>query len=226
MLAELGVAVSSARRSDLLLSVNHFLLEMQGKGLSPVLVIDEAHLMSSNTLEEVRLLTNLETTREKLIQVLLIGQPELERRLDAQELRGLKQRVLLRCQLRQLTPEEVRAYIEHRLEVARGGDRKDNIFPDQTLSAIVKQSRGNPRLINSICEGALTAAYAHQLPSVPPEIVHEVAVNLRVSEALPMTEAEEGSDETVLLRRLLGLLQPSKTNPAPRRHSHRASPRI
>jgi general secretion pathway protein A len=226
MLAEFGVAASGTRRSDLLLNVNHFLVETHGRNLSPVLVVDEAHLMSSSTLEEVRMLTNLETTREKLIQVLLIGQPELEKRLDAQELRGLKQRVVFRYQLRRLTSEEVRAYVEHRLEVAGGGDRKNKIFPEPTLAAIVKHSGGNPRLINSICERALIAAYARQLPSVPPETVDEVAVDLRVNEASPMTEVEEGSDETVLIRRLLRLLQPSKASVAPRRHSHRASPRI
>jgi general secretion pathway protein A len=226
MLAEFRVEACGSRRSDLLLNVSHFLVEMHGRGLSPVLVVDEAHLMSSNTLEEVRMLTNLETTREKLIQVLLIGQPELERRLDAQELRGLKHRVTLRCQLRRFTSEEVRAYVEHRLGVAGSGDRKSDLFPESTLAAIVKHSGGNPRLINSICEGALIAAYARQLPSVPPEIVDEVAMDLRVNEASPTTEAESGPDEAVLIRRLLRLLQPSQGSAAARRHSHRGSPRI
>lgn len=225
MLAEFGVAASGTRRSDLLLSVNGFLAEMHGRGLSPVLVVDEAHLMSSNTLEEVRLLTNLETTREKLIQVLLIGQPELDRRLDAHELRGLKHRVMLRCQLRRFTSEEVRAYVEHRLEVAGSGDREGHLFPEPTITAIVKHSGGNPRLINSICESSLIGTYARQLPSVPPEIVNEVAVDLRVNEPSPTTEAEEGSD-AVLIRELLRLLQPSERSIASRRNFHRGSPRI
>ena len=225
MLAEFGVAASGTRRSDLLLSVSDFLGKMHGQGLNPVLVVDEAHLMSSNTLEEVRLLTNLETTRQKLIQVLLIGQPELERRLDAQELQGLKQRIMFRCQLRRFTSEEVSAYVEHRLEVAGGGDRKGNFFPEPTIAAIAKHSGGNPRLINSICEGALIGAYARQLPSVPAEIVNEVAVDLRVNEAPPTTEAEEGSDD-ILIRRLLRLLQPSLRIGVSRHHSHRGSPRI
>lgn len=226
MLAEFGVVVNRIRKSDLLLRVNDFLVEMHGRRLSPVLVVDEAHLMSSSTLEEVRLLTNLETTREKLIQVVLIGQPELEQRLDTKELRGLKQRVVFRYQLRPLTAEEVRAYIGQRLEVAGAGERRAQIFPEPTIVAVMKHSGGNPRLINSLCESALIGAYARQLPSVPPEIVNEVAAELRVHESSPTTGAEEGPDEAVLVRRLLKLLQASEGSATLRRHSYSRSPKI
>jgi general secretion pathway protein A len=225
MLVEFGVSVDRTRKADLLLKVSEFLVSTHGRGRCPVLIIDEAHLMGPSTLEEVRLLTNLETIREKLIQVLLIGQPELERRLESHELRGLKQRVVFRYELRPLTGEEIRGYIEERLEASGAGARKKSIFADAAVSAIARHSGGNPRLINSLCEGALIGAYARQMASVPPEMVDDVAADLRLIDVAPTNAVEEISEEPMLLRKLLKLLQPGETTTTLRRHSYTRSPR-
>ena len=225
LLADFGLDGNGTSRSELLLKLNRCLIDAYHRGLSPVLLVDEAHLMSWDLLEEVRLLTNLETPRQKLLQIVLIGQTELDRRLDTQELRQLKQRVVLRCQLRPLTPEEVREYIGRRLEVA-GGDRTASIFPEAALDAIIKHSGGIPRLINSLCEGALIGAYARRVPSVSAEVVDEVAADLRLDEASAVVKSEEEPAEPALVQKLLRLLHSLDLNATVRRHSRPRSPRI
>jgi len=147
-------AMSHAQR---LSALNRFLIERHRAGVTPVLVIDEAQNLSISTLEAVRLLSNFETTKQKLMQILLVGQPELRAKVLAPELRQLKQRIALRCHLRPLSPEETRLYIEHRLRVAGA---RDMPFSEPAIGKIVRYSGGTPRLINTVCDHALLAAFA------------------------------------------------------------------
>src|SRR5205085_11907922 len=133
-------------KTDVLIALNDLLLQQAHQGRTTVLIVDEAHNLDWEVLEEIRMLGNLENRRGKLIQVILAGQPELDRKLDAANLRQLKQRIVLRCSLNPLTPEEVVAYIETRL--ARAGMPNQSIFSPDVLEEVYKRSRGIPRLIN------------------------------------------------------------------------------
>jgi hypothetical protein len=178
---DLGINVPEpATKGNLLIALYRFLVAQLEKGLTTVLVIDEAHQMPSSLLEEIRLLTNFETNQEKLLQVLLVGQPELDERLDSFELRQLKQRITIRCQLEPLSEAETYCYIERRLKLAGANLQAHTIFPAATMSAIYRYSSGIPRVVNSICEQALIAAYAEQVTSVPVEIIHAVAAYFRL----------------------------------------------
>ncbi|HKB24794.1 MAG TPA: AAA family ATPase [Methylomirabilota bacterium] len=138
-------------------ALSQALLEAHGRRHRTVLIIDEAQNLAPEVLEEIRLLTNLETTREKLLQVILIGQPELAELLARPELRQLAQRVTARYHLRPLTAEETRAYVQHRMEVA---GQQRSIFAARALRAAHRIARGVPRLLNTICDRALLGAYA------------------------------------------------------------------
>lgn len=180
IVSDFGLSGTAKSKSGLLLEFGRFLIERGAKGQTTVLVIDEAHQLSDETLEEVRLLSNLETTDDKLLQIVLVGQPELDEKLDSVGLRQLKQRIALRARLGSLDAKETREYIERRLQIAGGGDRSTPIFPPETIASIFHFSRGLPRLINSISENALIAAYARQSSSVTPDIIEEVAQEFRL----------------------------------------------
>jgi general secretion pathway protein A len=180
ILADFGLPVAGKNKGELLLELSHFLVSRGSKKLTTVLILDEAHHLSADILEEVRLLTNLETAEEKLIQIVLVGQPELEEKLDSVGLRQLKQRIALRARLEPLDWDETRGYIERRMEVATTTPPSAPVFPEQTITAVYLHSRGFPRLINTICENALVVAYAKQIQSVTPEIVEDVAREFRL----------------------------------------------
>jgi general secretion pathway protein A len=177
---DLGIKVAQPSKGNLLLALYEFLLAQFEKGLTTVLIIDEAHQTTLAVLEEIRRLSNFETAQEKLLQILLVGQPELDKKLDSFELRQLKQRIAIRCQLEPLCEEETHRYIEHRLRLAGAHSPADVIFPAATVSAIYRYSSGIPRLVNSICEQALVAAYARQVIVVPVGIIDEVAAYFRL----------------------------------------------
>lgn len=177
---DFGLDTSGKSKSDLLLEFGRFLVTRHQQKLTTVLVVDEAHHLSADVLEEIRLLTNLETAQEKLLQILLIGQPELDEKLDLQELRQLKQRIALRARLEPLDREETSGYIERRLQMA-GATEPSALFPQDSVAEIYRHSRGIPRLISTICENALITAYARQLRSVPVEIINEVAKDFRLN---------------------------------------------
>jgi type II secretory pathway predicted ATPase ExeA len=141
--------------------------------------VDEAHHLSSELLEEIRLLTNLETSQQKLLQIVLAGQPEFDQILDSHELRQLKQRIALRCHLEALTLQQTKDYVGRRLMIA-GGGATSQIFPEAAIEAVFRHSRGIPRLINTICESALLAGYAKQEATIQPEIIDGVARDLRL----------------------------------------------
>ena len=179
---DFGLATAAKTKSDLLLEFGRFLINRYQQQLTTVLVIDEAHHLSADVLEEIRLLTNLETAQGKLLQILLVGQPELDDKLDMVSLRQLKQRIALRARLEALSREQTTGYIESRLQMAGASFPVSSLFPDDTVTAIYEYSRGIPRLINTICENALITAYARQLRSVPVDVVHEVAKDFRLNQ--------------------------------------------
>ncbi|TAJ51211.1 MAG: AAA family ATPase [Nevskiaceae bacterium] len=153
-------------------ALNAYLLEQHANGRRTVLIIDEAQQLAPEVLEQVRLLTNLETTKEKLLRIMLIGQPELAELLARQDLRQLAQRITARYHLTPLDAVETGEYIAHRLQIA-GGAR--DLFTPAAMKAVHKHAGGVPRLVNIICDRALLGAYAQGLRQVTPEIVHKAA---------------------------------------------------
>jgi general secretion pathway protein A len=178
---DLGLLPSNARsKSETLARLNNFLMERSRQDLTTALVVDEAQLLSWELLEEIRLLTNLETTKHKLLQIVLVGQPEFDRKLDSQELRQLKQRIALRCTLKPLGRDDLKGYIHRRLELAGAASRAAAIFPDETIASIHHFSRGIPRLINTLCENSLLLGFGHGQRQITCEIVREVAADLHL----------------------------------------------
>ncbi|HEY7318198.1 MAG TPA: AAA family ATPase [Candidatus Binatia bacterium] len=163
---------------DYLVSLNEFLLENYRRGENCALIIDEAQNLSAEILESIRLLSNFETSKDKLLQILLVGQPELAVRLNSSELRQLKQRITLRHHLRALSLEECCEYVENRLKVA-GGD--GGIFTSNALESVYSYSRGIPRIVNVLCDNALLTGYALGRKEIDPGIIREVAEDLSIS---------------------------------------------
>jgi general secretion pathway protein A len=178
ILNELEVPTLSSDRVGMLEQFNDYLLEQLRKRRIVALLIDEAQALSEPILEELRLLSNLETSKEKLVQIVLMGQPELESKLDQPELRQLKQRVALRCRLEPLDREDVNAYIDFRLRTA--GYEGKALFDAAGIENIARYSQGIPRLINLICEKALLRAFKSSEDRVAPEMVDEAAQELRL----------------------------------------------
>jgi len=176
---DLGLGAAGKNKSELLLELARYVVSRGERKLTTVLVVDEAHHLSGDILEEIRLLTNLETAEEKLLQILLVGQPELDDKLDSADLRQLKQRIALRAHLASLDLNETKGYIERRLELA-GCPRPAKIFPAETVAAVHIHSRGTPRLINTLCENALIAGYARQAASLTPDMIDGVAADFRL----------------------------------------------
>jgi general secretion pathway protein A len=179
-LSDFGVAVSSQNKSKLLLDLSKFVSSRGLKGLTTVLIVDEAHHLSMELLEEIRLLSNLETNDDKLLQIVLVGQPELDEKLDSFELRPLKQRIALRSHLASLTSDETEKYISERLRIAGAESRATQVFSAEAIRRIYQHSKGLPRLINTICENALISGYARQMPSINAAMIEEVAADFRL----------------------------------------------
>jgi hypothetical protein len=177
------------------LLLSNYVISRHQKELTTVLVVDEAHHVSTDVLEEVRLLTNLETTNEKLLQILLVGQPELDEKLDSVELRQLKQRIALRSQLQPLDLDETRGYILRRLQLAGADPDSTALFPTETIARVHRHSRGIPRLINTVCENALITAYAREGRSVTPDIIEDIATDFRLGVVhTPKAEPADAED--------------------------------
>ena len=176
---DFGLSVAGKNKSQILSDLSRYLVARGSENLTTVLVVDEAHHLSAEILEEIRLLTNLETTRGKLLQILLVGQPELDYKLDSLNLRQLKQRIAHRASLAPLNLTETQSYIQWRLQIA-GSKRDNTLFPPETVARVFEHSRGIPRLINTICDNALISAYARKLQSVSPELIENSAADLRL----------------------------------------------
>jgi general secretion pathway protein A len=194
---DLGLPSAGKNKSDLLLQLADYVVTRGEKKLTTVLVVDEAHHLSSDILEEIRLLTNLETADEKLLQILLVGQPELDEKLDSVNLRQLKQRIALRSHLASLDRIETGGYIERRLQLA-GSPDPATLFPEDTVSAIHRYSKGTPRLINTICENALVVAYARAAASVTPDVIDGIASDFRLEVQTIAAEDSLAPDEQEL----------------------------
>jgi general secretion pathway protein A len=179
---EFGLTDSKAPRQemhDYVTLVNEFLLERYRAGGNCALIIDEAQNLSAEVLESIRLLSNFETPKDKLLQIILVGQPELATRLNSSTLRQLKQRIALRHHLRPLTLAECREYIVNRLRSAGRDD--GNVFRSAALEEIHQLAGGIPRLINVLCDNAMLTAFALGKPEVEFEMVREVAEDLNLT---------------------------------------------
>jgi general secretion pathway protein A len=185
VLADFGLPREPRLKSQMLLSLNQWLLDRFKAGSTTALLIDEAHNVSSELLEEIRLLTNLETSTEKLLQIVLSGQPELEHKLRRPDLRQLRQRITLRTKTYPLAPEETRQYIAQRLKVA-GSDGRP-VFTPEAVELIHRYARGIPRVINTLCEHALISGYADQRPVLGTEVIQEVAKEFELDRIDPMS---------------------------------------
>lgn len=178
LLADLNLKADARSKSQCLIKLNALLLERYRSGQMTVLIVDEAQNLSPELLEEIRLLTNLETSTEKLLQIVLAGQPELSLKLNSPDLRQLKQRISLRCHLEPLALQEVREYVRTRLEIA--GLPNQQIFPDACLAEIHRRTGGIPRLINTLCDNAMITGYACDRKVITLEILDEVADDLEI----------------------------------------------
>jgi general secretion pathway protein A len=205
IVSDFGLPSAGKNKGELLFDLCNFVVNRGLKGLTTVLIVDEAHHLSAEALEEVRLLTNLETAEHKLLQIVLVGQPELDDKLDSAKLTQLKQRIAIRSHLEPLDHEDTRGYIESRLRLVGANSQAEVLFPTKTIAAVYRHSRGIPRLINTICENALLSCYAKQLPSVTPEIIDEVARDFRLNIVRP-AEDEKGSVGEIDLQRAAKIL--------------------
>ena len=177
--AELGLEADDRTRRQLNEALNRFLLAKRRDGRRVLLIIDEAQVMEREALEQVRLLSNLETNTSKLIQIILIGQPELDTMLEAPDLRQLRQRITVRWRLQPLTAPESREYVRHRIRIGAGEARE--LFTEGALREIHRHSRGVPRLINLLCDRSLLAGYGAGARQVGLGLVTQVERELRVS---------------------------------------------
>ena len=168
MMSDFGVPCDTKSKSQILQRLYNWLLDRYRAGETAVLVVDEAQNLSDEVLEEIRMLTNLETFTEKLLQIVMVGQPELEQRLKQPQLRQLRQRLTLRAKTHAFNLEETRSYIVQRLRIA--GSNGDPIFEPDAASAIFRYSFGIPRVINLLCEHCLVSAFVDQKKTVTLEI--------------------------------------------------------
>jgi general secretion pathway protein A len=175
ILTDFGISCASRGKSDMLIRLNNWLLDRYvARDPEPaVLIVDEAQNLSLELLEEIRLLTNLETSTEKLLQIVLSGQPELEWKFKDPKLRQLRQRITLRYRTSQLSLSETLGYVEERLRIA--GAKGEPIFPSKAIESIHEYSRGVPRVINILCEHALINAFAENQKQISVDLIHEVA---------------------------------------------------
>ena len=183
ILAEFEIQCESRSKSQQLLKLNQWLLDRYRAGETVVLILDEAQNLTYPVLEEVRLLTNLETSTDKLLQIVLSGQQELEDKLRLPQLRQLRQRIMLRCKTVPLSKEQTHEYVQERLRI--GGAAGAPIFSPKAMDAVHLYSLGIPRVINLLCEHSLVNAFVEQQRPIQPKIVEEVAREFQLDEVEP-----------------------------------------
>ena len=191
VLAEFGIKCQSKQKSNKQALLTEWLLKCHRAGKTPILIVDEAQGLPLPACEELRLLLNLEASGEKLLQIMLVGQPELEQKLGRPELRHLRERVMVRCKIGPLDSSETLEYIRRRLYLA--GAQDESVFLTDAMEALHTYSLGIPRVINILCEHALISAYADQIRPVSPHIVKEVAEQFQFDKAGP-TDARSNID--------------------------------
>jgi general secretion pathway protein A len=180
---EFGIEERCATKAEYLLALNRFLIERLEKNEPVLLIVDEAQNLSAEMLEEIRLLSNLETPTSKLIQIMLVGQPELKDLLAKPELRQLRQRIGLRCHLRPFDQKELGEYVNDRL--TRAGYTGRGLFKRGSLRELYSVTGGTPRLVNSVCDSVLLLAYAREKSLLDASLIREAAEDL---ELLPVNE--------------------------------------
>jgi type II secretory pathway predicted ATPase ExeA len=189
VLTDFGIPPAARTKSGMLLQLNRWLLDRYSEQGICVIVVDEAQNLSWELLEEIRLLTNLETSSEKLVQIVLSGQPELQQKLCHPSVRQLRQRVSLWCKTHPLTHEETREYIDERLLIA--GATESCLLPD-AADLVFYYSKGIPRVINLICDHSMIEAYVEQVRPIPARIVESVANELGL-DAQPLISTLDAS---------------------------------
>ena len=210
MMADFGIPCETRSKSQILMRLYNWLLERYRAGETAVLIVDEAQNLADEVLEEIRMLTNLETFTEKLLQIVLVGQTELEQKLKQPNLRQLRQRLTLRAKTHPLTPEETKAYIQQRLRIA--GSNGEPIFDTDALNSIHRYSSGIPRVVNLICEHCLVSAFVDQQKTVGPVIVDAVARDFDLGDSPatlppPATISQDKFDLTDALKTLSNLAE-------------------
>ena len=210
MMADFGIPCDTKSKSQLLQRLYNWLLDRYRAGETAVLVIDEAQSLTDEVLEEIRMLTNLETFTEKLLQIVLVGQPELEQRLKQPQLRQLRQRLTLRAKTHPFNLEETKSYITQRLRIA--GSNGEPIFEPAATVAIFRYGMGIPRIINLLCEHCLVSAFVDQKRTVSAEVVESVARDFDLSDGMvagammaPLPASPEKFDLVEALRTLATL---------------------
>src|SRR5579872_7237586 len=194
---DLDLRCNKLSKTEVLLSLNNMLLERAAASRTTVLIVDEAHNLEWDVLEEIRLLGNLENRRGKMLQIILAGQQELDRKMEAPEFRQLKQRIALRCTLRGFDVPETEAYINSRM--ARAGVKEQNFISPEIIKEIQHRSQGIPRLINAICDYLLLTAFAMVSKSTDMEMLDEVTADMRLdySDEPEVPAAEELTGRTL-----------------------------
>jgi len=171
---DFGIQLKNKNKITMLNELNRFLLEQLRRNNNVVLIVDEAQNLKPSLLEQIRLLSNLETEKQKLLQIILVGQPELKEKLESRELAQLRQRIAIRYHILPLENDEIESYIKHRLRVAGGHDDAD-IFEPEAVDEIFRFSRGIPRLINIICDKALLAGFVMEQRHITRDIIKRCA---------------------------------------------------
>jgi general secretion pathway protein A len=189
ILRDFGIPFSSNQKGDLVNALHNWLLARNSARDLPVLIVDEAQALPQRTLDELRLLLNVETPCGKLLQIILSGQPELDEKLRLPTLRQLRQRIIFHSRIPLLTPEETAAYISCRLAAA--GRRDSSLFPPDAIQAIYASSRGIPRVVNLLSEHALISAFAERQPVITPKMIQRIAADFDLlAKPLSVTDAE------------------------------------
>ena len=209
VVGDLGLKTTSQDKGSLLLELNSYLIARHKTNTTTVLIVDEAQHLQPELLEEIRLLTNLETSQQKLLQIVLVGQPELDQKMDSPDLRQLKQRIAMRCQLEPLQESETKQYILRRLQRAGANSHANTTFPDESIATVYRYSKGIPRLINTVCENALIAAFAEKSQVVRTEVIDEVAKDLRLNVLThrPIAANSVTERQRAVAQSLLGLVE-------------------
>lgn len=178
MAYDFALPCTRTSKTEVLFALNNMLLERANTGRSTVLLVDEAHNLEWEVLEEIRMLGNLENRRGKLMQIIIAGQPELDAKLEAPQFRQLKQRIALRCQLKPFDSTDTAQYITSRL--ARAGMKDQHVFSHEMLIEIHRRTQGIPRLINSVCDNLLLTSFAMESKEATIEMLDEVSNDLRL----------------------------------------------
>jgi general secretion pathway protein A len=200
LLAQFGFAPFRMRKAELIATLNNFLIEQYANRRKVLVIVDEAQNLSNAVLEELRLLSGIETTKEKVLRIIIAGQPELNDKLDSADLVQLMQRVRLRFHLTALSEEETGEYVRHRLRVAGGAD--DAIFDPSTYPVIYRYTGGIPRLVNTLCDTALLAAFAQDRTTVTGEELGSAIAELQWVEYAARTHMQHMLEDTAPQQRL------------------------